>query len=101
MEKRARSAQILFQNVLELPPGPARQQFLAKHCAIDPELRREVESLLQAHEDPGNFLNPEAAPTGSTLAPREAMSRYALAPANAANRAADFLRTVTGSANPS
>ncbi|MBS1811690.1 MAG: protein kinase [Acidobacteria bacterium] len=37
-----------------------RPKFLADACADNPELRREVESLLNAHEDAGTFLHSPA-----------------------------------------
>ena len=36
-----------------------RAVFLDGVCAADPELRAGVESLLQAHEEAGGFLEPE------------------------------------------
>jgi predicted ATPase len=47
-------AQDLFARALDLDAS-ARSAFLAAECASDPELRREVESLLAAHEKPGGF----------------------------------------------
>jgi serine/threonine-protein kinase len=46
----------VFARALELPAGDARHRFVAEQCAQDPALRREVESLLQAHEEAGDFL---------------------------------------------
>ena len=34
-----------------------RTAFLEQHCSGDPELRREVESLLAMHQEAGGFLN--------------------------------------------
>lgn len=55
-----RMAQIeeLFARCLELPTA-LRQRHLAEACADDPELRREVESLLQ-HADAPSFLETPA-----------------------------------------
>jgi serine/threonine-protein kinase len=46
----------VFARASELPPGPARAELLDSLCAQDLALRREVESLLQAHDAAGNFL---------------------------------------------
>src|SRR5262247_1692202 len=40
--------------------GEERGGFLAEACAGDGDLRREVESLLAAHEDAGTFLQAPA-----------------------------------------
>jgi predicted ATPase/serine/threonine protein kinase len=45
----------LFHAALELPPG-GRAAFLHAACASDEGLRREVESLLAAHEQAGDFV---------------------------------------------
>lgn len=45
----------LFEEALERPEGQ-RAAFLDEVCAQDPELRREVESLLQADREAGRFL---------------------------------------------
>ena len=49
-------AEILFSQALELPGGKVRSDFVARRCASDLDLRREVESLLQAHAEAGTFL---------------------------------------------
>src|SRR5579864_9547469 len=59
MSHRATTAENLFGRALDIPPGPARAEFLAKGCANDTHLRREVESLLSAHAEAGSFLNEE------------------------------------------
>jgi WD40 repeat protein/serine/threonine protein kinase len=45
----------LFYLALAQPPD-RRATFLDGACADDPELRRRVEVLLRAHDEPGNFL---------------------------------------------
>ncbi|MCI0390627.1 MAG: hypothetical protein MOB07_17920 [Acidobacteria bacterium] len=40
--------------------GDMRESFLAETCGDDDDLRREVESLLAAHEDAGSFLQSPA-----------------------------------------
>jgi hypothetical protein len=49
----------LLQSALRQPPGE-REAFLQEACAGDEALRREVESLLQAHERAGSFLEAPA-----------------------------------------
>lgn len=56
MEDRGAEAEALFARALDLTPGSAREQFLARECARDASLRREVESLLCAHDDAKGFL---------------------------------------------
>src|SRR5687767_14008999 len=59
----------LFHLALE-QPADERAAFLDRACADDPELRRRVEALLQAHEAPGSFLRePPPGVTATTLAP--------------------------------
>jgi serine/threonine protein kinase len=55
-------AEVIFSAALELPPG-GRSAFVAKECGGDTGLRQQVESLLQAHDDAGGFLEGTAAPT--------------------------------------
>ena len=45
----------LFTAVLELPPEE-RSRFLDQKCADDPDLRHEIEQLLEAHANAGEFL---------------------------------------------
>jgi len=56
----------IYNRALDLC-GDERESILAETCAGDADLRREVESLLAAHEDAGTFLQ---APTVK-VAPRE------------------------------
>ena len=49
-------AEVVFARAIELPAGAARNAFVAKQCAGDPALRRDVESLLRAHDEAGDFL---------------------------------------------
>src|SRR3989442_14285499 len=46
----------LFEAVVELPPEQ-RAAYLKGACGDDAKLRQRVESLLQAHERSGEFLN--------------------------------------------
>jgi eukaryotic-like serine/threonine-protein kinase len=54
----------VFNSALEYEPGQ-RPLFLLRACDSDPELRKEVESLLAAHEKDGSFIDSPAfkAPT--------------------------------------
>src|SRR5262245_22952708 len=49
----------VYDHALDLG-GEERESFLAETCADDADLRREVESLLAAHEDAGTFLQSPA-----------------------------------------
>jgi non-specific serine/threonine protein kinase/serine/threonine-protein kinase len=64
--ERWQRAKDVFQAALDRAPE-ARAAFLAEACAGDHELRREVESLLAAHDGVGSFLSKPAALEG----PRE------------------------------
>ncbi len=46
----------LFEAVEGLGP-PERAAFLDRECGDSPEIRREIESLLAAHSDAGDFIN--------------------------------------------
>jgi tetratricopeptide (TPR) repeat protein/predicted Ser/Thr protein kinase len=54
--ERWKQIEAVFQQALELPAGE-RPAFFDKTCNGDEELRREVESLLDAHAGAGNFLD--------------------------------------------
>ena len=56
MNQPLASAEAVFVLAVELPAGVARDKFVAVQCAGDPALRREVESLLRAHDEAGDFL---------------------------------------------
>jgi serine/threonine protein kinase/Tol biopolymer transport system component len=47
-----------YESVVSHPPA-SRSKILDEACAGDDELRREVESMLRAREEAGNFLSPE------------------------------------------
>jgi len=66
MPRDAVTDELLFGQALEIPPGAARNEFLTKGCAHDPRLRREVESLLDAHAQAGSFLTADAADNPET-----------------------------------
>jgi WD40 repeat protein len=56
--------QSIFQAVAELPPAE-RAAVLERECGGDAELRRQVEALLQAHDDSGELPAAEPQPTGA------------------------------------
>ena len=60
----------LFHRALELPPE-TRSAFLRDACGADEDLRQEVESLLSAHRDAGDFV---AGPAANVAA--EWLARY-------------------------
>src|SRR5689334_8910221 len=65
----------LFHLAREKPPAE-RAAFLDQACAGDPALRRRVEVLLRAHDDPASLLDRPALERaaeggGETLAPDE------------------------------
>jgi hypothetical protein len=58
-------ANALFASLLELPPQ--RQSALDQACGADGVLRQQVEALLAAHAQAGNFLEkPPAGAAGDT-----------------------------------
>ena len=56
----------LLDSVMELPPGEQRS-YLDVHCEDDPELRREVLSLLEAHGEAESFLEAPAKDYAASL----------------------------------
>ena len=59
----------VFLEALDKRTPEERRAYLAQVCGASPELRTEFESLLQAHEAAGDFL--EAPPFGESVAPDE------------------------------
>src|SRR6266853_3490333 len=47
----------LFAQALERKTPEEREEFLAEACQDQPEMRSQVESLLRAHEQAGDFLS--------------------------------------------
>ena len=91
MDKSPNSAQAVFAEAIQLPPGFARDQLLAERCSKDTALRREVISLLDAHDGAGDFMNPP--PPQATVRPGStAATSQATAGMNAAAHADAFLR---------
>ncbi|HEX4946007.1 MAG TPA: protein kinase [Blastocatellia bacterium] len=83
--ERMQQMQQLFHETLERPPQE-RRAYLAQHCAGDAELQREIEALLNAHEESEGFLSkpangqPEFDQEASTLIqsapPTQTVSHY-------------------------
>src|SRR5262249_39532353 len=46
----------IFQAALEMDDAAQRATYLAQACGDDADLRRQVEELLKAHEQPGGFM---------------------------------------------
>ena len=65
--ERWQQINVLLDAVLDLPPGE-QQAYLDVHCP-DPELRREVRSLLEAHDEAQSFLEEPAKDFASPLIP--------------------------------
>lgn len=56
--ERWRRVSDIYDILVQVPPA-ARQTALDEECRDDEDLRREIESLLEAGEEAGNFLGPE------------------------------------------
>ena len=61
----------IFHSALELPPE-LRDSFLDEACANDPDLRTDIESLISAHEQSGNFIEGSAADVAALFFPDDA-----------------------------
>jgi hypothetical protein len=57
----------VFLAALEIADPPARAAYLDQACAGDAGLRERVQGLLQAHEQPGSFMNRPAPALVTTL----------------------------------
>ena len=91
MAKPRDTADEVFAEAMELPPGSARDRWLTERCGDDTALHCEVTSLLRAHEKAGSFLQPpQAHPTVRMGLPTSATQ--ATAALNAAAHADAFLR---------
>ena len=56
----------IFQSAIEHPPDE-RAAFLARACANDPKLRREVESLISSHDQAGDSIEALAAEAATEM----------------------------------
>jgi eukaryotic-like serine/threonine-protein kinase len=63
----------LFQNALDIHPE-LRAAFLDTACGDDVELRSEVESLLAAHQDAGEFIEGSASDVAAAWSKRSALT---------------------------
>jgi serine/threonine protein kinase len=86
------SAEVVFARAIELPAGAARDDFVAGQCANDPALRRDVESLLHAHDEAGDFLLTRAERKTKLVSPTTLGSPQRTTAINAAAYAEVFLR---------
>ena len=91
MDNSPNTAEGVFAEAIELPPGGARDRLLAERCGEDTALRREVASLLRAHDDAGDFLKPPPPRPTVRLEPTTTASQ-GTAVLNAAVHADVFLR---------
>lgn len=90
MDKSPKSADGIFAEAMEIPPGNARERLLAERCGGDAALRCEVASLLRAHDNAGDFLKAPPRPTVRLKPPNT--SPQGTAVLNAAAHADAFLR---------
>ena len=71
----------IFRMALEQKTSAERASYLNEACHANPELRQELESLLQAHKQAGEFLNQTTQPPVSDFANERAgmmIGRYRL-----------------------
>ena len=54
---QAKNAQAIFVEVVEKVPRDAWAKFLERACGTDQRLRSEVQRLLNAHDEMGDFMN--------------------------------------------
>jgi tetratricopeptide (TPR) repeat protein/serine/threonine protein kinase len=66
MGENAMSESGIFKAAVKLPPE-RRAAYLDQACGSDEELRRDVDSLLRAHDEAGSFLHDLAAGTPATM----------------------------------
>src|SRR5262249_42884507 len=68
----AMSQSAIFAAAVKKPTPAERSAYLDEACRHDPELRRQVEELLQQHDQGGSFLESAAAgPTDAYAGPAE------------------------------
>ena len=60
METPVRTPKAVFDIAFEITSPVERKAYLDQACADTPELRQQVEGLLQASEDAGSFLEKPA-----------------------------------------
>src|SRR5689334_17630563 len=69
MSDSPKNARDIFLAAVERPAAE-RPAFLDAACAGDAELRRRVEALLRAHDEPGSLLDRPAVDPDATMPPR-------------------------------
>lgn len=73
--ERMRQIEDIFHAACEMPPGE-REEYLAKICGSDEELRREVELLLASDGEAGSLVESPSVPISlETLSSNSLMSR--------------------------
>ena len=92
MDKLAATVEDVFNRALELPPGAARDHFVSGQCAHNTQLRREVESLLRAHDEAGDFLRAPSEQPDANRSRTATTPLQGTATLNAAAHAEAFLR---------
>jgi serine/threonine protein kinase len=92
MDKLAATVEDVFNRALELPPGTARDHLVSEQCAHNAKVRREVESLLRAHDEAGDFLRARSGQPDANRSRATTASLPGTANLNAAARAVVFLR---------
>jgi eukaryotic-like serine/threonine-protein kinase len=83
-----KTAKAIFLSAIERATPSERAAFLDEACAGDAMLRRRVDALLRAHDEPGNILDQPAAEMGLT-APDDAASAESSAPPRNEQRASE------------
>lgn len=83
----------VFAEAIKLPPGAARAKLVADRCASNQVVRREVESLLRAHDEAGDFLQHPPASSGGLDKFGSATVILGTSVINAAAHADAFLRS--------
>lgn len=93
MDQPAAKAESVFSRAIELSPGSARDEYVAKACGDDAGLRQEVVSLLRAHDAADGFLSSQDSVRSSDLQEILPASTETSALHPAAHAAAFLLRT--------
>jgi serine/threonine protein kinase len=91
MDKSPNTAEGIFAEAVELPPGSARDRLLAERCGDNVALHSEVTSLLRAHDGAGDFLKPPS-PQPKVRLESTTSTSQGTAVMNAALHADAFLR---------
>ena len=97
MDKPVTNTEDVFARALEVPPGAARDAFVAAQCATG-TARREVQSLLDAHEAAGDFLCPPKRQKEAVRTTLDAVPPQGTGALNAAAQAKVFMRTARAGA---